>query len=204
MRLITLISCCAALLLSLTACGEDSPTGSAAPRTAASGDPASRDEAKGPTVTRLDASGLEVLRTRNFRAVLDGEDAGVDTRARGQAWFQVSLDGTILYYRLIVSNIRDVTMAHVHLAEEPGGDGPAVVWLYPEAPPAVTWEGRVNGVLGWGTIEADELVGPLEGMTLDDLLAAMDEGRTYVNVHTEANPGGEIRGVIDARGSGPH
>jgi hypothetical protein len=32
---------------------------------------------------------------------------------------------------------------------------------------------------------------------MDSLLTLMRRGRTYVNVHTEANPNGEIRAQID-------
>ncbi len=35
-------------------------------------------------------------------------------------------------------------------------------------------------------------------MTINDLLDEMQRGNTYVNVHTVANPGGEIRGQIEA------
>jgi hypothetical protein len=31
---------------------------------------------------------------------------------------------------------------------------------------------------------------------MDDLVAEIDSGNTYVNVHTNAFPGGEIRGQI--------
>ena len=70
----------------------------------------------------------------------------------------------------------------------------------PGAPPPQLIEGRFDGVLGKGTIRATDLVGPLEGMTLEDLLEAMDSGETYVNVHTDLNPGGEIRGQIETLG----
>jgi len=36
---------------------------------------------------------------------------------------------------------------------------------------------------------------------LQELLAQMRAGQTYVNVHTLANPGGEIRGQVEAPGS---
>jgi hypothetical protein len=37
----------------------------------------------------------------------------------------------------------------------------------------------------------------MKGKTLDDLLEQMRAGNTYVNVHTKAHPGGEIRGQIE-------
>jgi hypothetical protein len=37
-------------------------------------------------------------------------------------------------------------------------------------------------------------------MSLSDLLAAMQAGNTYVNVHTSQFPAGEVRGQIAARG----
>ena len=43
---------------------------------------------------------------------------------------------------------------------------------------------------------ADDLVGPLEGMSISDLIRKMRAGETYVDVHTISNPGGEIRGQI--------
>jgi hypothetical protein len=33
-------------------------------------------------------------------------------------------------------------------------------------------------------------------MQLDDLIALMQNGTAYVNVHTEQNPQGEIRGIV--------
>lgn len=132
-----------------------------------------------------------------FMARLSGDDAGVETDAWGHAVFNLSKGGTELRYRLIVHNLDDVLMAHIHLAP-PGEDGPPVVWLYPDAPPPQQIEGRFDGVLGEGAITAANLVGPLEGMTLEDLLDAMSAGNTYVNVHTVANSGGEIRGQIES------
>lgn len=142
-------------------------------------------------------NGVGATAVENLRAHARGREEvpPVDTRAQGQAVFQVSDDGEELTYKLIVANIEDVLMAHIHQAPA-GVNGPIVVWLYPSAPPPQLIPGRTQGVLAEGTITAGDLTGPLEGMDLDDLLADLRGGNAYVNVHTEANPPGEIRGQI--------
>jgi hypothetical protein len=129
-----------------------------------------------------------------FRATLEGEQEvpPVDSDAKGVAIFRLSNDGTELEYKVIVANIEDVTAAHIHLAPI-GENGDIVAFLFnPEAPT----EGRTNGVLAKGTITSADLVGPLEGATLSELIDEMEAGNTYVNVHTVEHPGGEIRGQI--------
>ena len=56
--------------------------------------------------------------------------------------------------------------------------------------------GQTNAVLSEGTISSSDLEGPMEDRDISDLVLAMSNGVTYVNVHTEANPDGEIRGQI--------
>jgi hypothetical protein len=132
-----------------------------------------------------------------FRAHLTGaaEIPSVDSRAQGQAIFKLSRDGTELSYRLIVANIENVLMSHIHMAPADANGG-VVVWLYPDAPPPQLIEGRFSGVLATGTITASDLTGALAGESLDALVAAIEAGNTYVNVHTSQNPGGEVRGQI--------
>jgi hypothetical protein len=125
----------------------------------------------------------------------DGEVPPNDSRAQGQATFQLSDDGDELTYRLIVANIQNVTQAHIHLGA-PTATGGIVVWLYPDAPPAVLIPGRSSGVLAEGTITEDDLVGTLEADSLEDLLAEIRAGNAYVNVHTSQFPPGEIRGQL--------
>jgi hypothetical protein len=43
---------------------------------------------------------------------------------------------------------------------------------------------------------ASNFVGPLQGKQLNDLVALMQNGTAYVNVHIEQNPQGEIRGTV--------
>lgn len=132
-----------------------------------------------------------------FSARLSGaeEVPAVDTRARGTAVFVLARDGQSLDYRLNVAGIDDVMMAHIHLAPA-GVNGGVVVWLYPSAPPPQLIPGRSSGPLARGTITADDLVGSLAGQSLEALLDALRSGGAYVNVHTSAWPGGEIRGQI--------
>jgi hypothetical protein len=134
---------------------------------------------------------------RNFTAHLSGaeEVPAVETRATGQAVFQLDRDGSALHYRLIVANIEDVLQSHIHLAPA-GQNGGVVAFLYPSGPPPQLIPGRTDGVLATGTITAGDLLGSLAGMTLDDLVDAIRSGNAYVNVHTVENPGGEIRGQI--------
>ena len=133
----------------------------------------------------------------NFRAHLSGDQEvhHVETNATGQATFQLSRDGESISYRLIVANIENVRMAHIHLAPA-GENGPVVVWLYPSAPPAKVIPGRTDGVLQTGIITKDNLIGQLKDQELSALVELMKDGRTYVNVHTVQYPLGEIRGQI--------
>jgi hypothetical protein len=132
--------------------------------------------------------------TRNYRAHLSGGPAGADTLSTGQAIFQFSEDGTALHYKLIVANLDNVTQAHIHIAPAPGQNGPVRLWLYPAEPPLMLIEGTSQGVLAEGVVHDGDA--GLVVVSLSELKTAIDEGRAYVNVHTTAYPGGEIRGQI--------
>ena len=126
-----------------------------------------------------------------------------DTPAQGQSVMTVSADGQSISFKLMASNIDNVVASHIHVGPV-GSPGPVVVFLYGNAPAG---GGRHNGILAEGTFAAANLVGPLAGQPLSALLAQMDAGNTYVNVHTNDGvaptntgpgdfPSGEIRGQI--------
>jgi hypothetical protein len=133
----------------------------------------------------------------------DEEVPAVATRARGTAIFHLSGDGSALNYKLIVANIENVVQAHIHIGV-PGMNGPVGVFLFgPVAPGG----GRANGPVAEGSLTAADFIGPLAGASMADLVAQMQAGNAYVNVHTDdgldpANtgpgdfPGGEVRGQI--------
>jgi hypothetical protein len=132
-----------------------------------------------------------------FRATLSGKQQNppIDTPAHGTATFTLSKSGKGLTYRLSVADVEGVSMAHIHIGPE-GQEGPVAAWLYPSKPPAVVKEGKFTGVLATGTITAADLLGPLQGKTIADLVDEIKGGTAYVNVHTTAHPAGEIRGQI--------
>ena len=119
----------------------------------------------------------------------------VDTKASGEATFQLSDDGMSLSYKISVVDLENATMGHIHLAMA-GANGPVATWLYPSAPPPVTKAGKFTGVLAEGTLTAASLTGPLAGKTIADLMTEIKNGNAYVNIHTEKNPNGELRAQI--------
>lgn len=148
--------------------------------------------------------------SREFEADLAGkfEVPVRATRADGEAEFTLNKKGTELHFELEVDDLKNVWMAHIHLAPA-GTNGPIVVWLFPRTatPPAQAIPGKFDGKLAKGVIRAADLVGPLAGQPLSTLVEAIRAGNTYVNVHTNDFvdppntgpgdfPGGEIRGQI--------
>ena len=129
----------------------------------------------------------------NFRAQCQGgnEVPSVDSNGQCQANFKLLDNGAGLQYRLIVANIEAVTQAHIHLAPA-GQNGGVVAFLFGFVPEGET----VNGMLAQGVLTDSDLIGALAGMTIADLVAELEKGDAYVNVHTQSIPSGEVRGQI--------
>jgi len=111
--------------------------------------------------------------------------------ATGKATVTISPDGSSLHFVVEVANMQNVTLAHIHLAAK-GQNGPVVVPFYtgPVKP------GSFTGTLAQGDATSSNLVGPLAGKTISDLVQNIKSGNCYVNVHNSAHPGGEIRGQL--------
>ena len=140
----------------------------------------------------------------NFVAPLSGDQEvpPVETQARGLAKLQLDASGGELSYRLVVAQLEGVTQAHIHCGSA-GVNGPVVAFLFALMPGGVD----VNGVLsGGGITDADVIVRPDSPecpggvASFDDLVARLESGEAYVNVHTLDNPGGEIRGQVQGGG----
>jgi hypothetical protein len=131
----------------------------------------------------------------DFDAILTGasEVPPVQTNASGDADLDVEIeDGQrVVDYEIFVNNIDRVTQAHIHQGSS-NETGPIIVPLFNASTPT----GPVTGQLAEGQFNSANFVGPLQGRQLDDLIALMQNGTAYVNVHTEQNPNGEIRGTV--------
>jgi hypothetical protein len=123
-----------------------------------------------------------------FTAKLSGQEEvpPVDTQATGMTEF--TPNGENVNYVINATNIKNVTEGHIHSGEK-GKNGPIVVTLFMSEP-------NKNEVNQKGTITADKLKGPMEGKSMSDLTAAMKNGSTYANIHSDQKPNGEIRGQI--------
>ena len=136
--------------------------------------------------------------------------ASVPTLARkGTGEFKAHIkrkQGKIRYVLTYSGLDSGVLQSHIHFgnAWENGGVsaflctnlGNAPVTVPNSPPPCPSTEGQVHGV-----IEAGDVIGPggergIQPGDFDALLDAISAGATYVNVHTNDFPPGEIRGQI--------
>ena len=155
-------------------------------------------------LTAMPASSAETT----FTASLTGSDhvpEAIQTDATGELKLIVSADSRKVRYELTVKDLLNVAAADVHLGPA-GANGPLVVKLFPVRG-ASPKKGPFSGVLAEGTFDASDLIGPLAGADLEELLEQVRTGNAYVNVHTSdgmdppnSGPGdyrlGEIRGQI--------
>jgi len=139
---------------------------------------------------------------RSYEAMLNGVQEvpdAVETRTTGRAILGFSPSLGLLKYSLEVFRGEDVTQAHLHCAAA-GENGPVVAFLFDS-------EGEprdVNDILTKGFLSNDDVMEqdgsddacPVTINNLASLLHAVREGYIYVNVHTEGNPSGEIRGQV--------
>jgi len=105
------------------------------------------------------------------------------TKAKGHAEFEFSKDGKSLTFKLYVYGIDSVAMAHIHHGPF-GKEGPIAVWLY-----KMPINGKFNGLLAKGTITDKDV-------NLDSLRTWMSDNDTFVLVHTQKFPNGEIGGPV--------
>ena len=129
--------------------------------------------------------------TNTFTASLTGaqEVPPVTTTATGSATFTSSTSGgvtTITYTVTVTGNLNGpVTAAHIH--------GPAATGV--NANPLVTL--TISNTTGTtGVLVSGSFTSTGSATTMAQLLAHMEAGNTYVNLHTAANQNGAIRGQI--------
>ncbi len=154
----------------------------------------------------LSAASALADREMEFKARLKGvnEVPSVSTGASGR--FEVEIDRRSgegrwkLRYDGLEGN---VLQAHIHFGQKDVNGGVSVFLCSnlpsPPTPPG-TQTCPPSPAKIEGTFTAANVIGPanqgIAAMELDELIRAMRQGATYVNVHSHLFPGGEIRGQI--------
>ena len=120
--------------------------------------------------------------TDNYTLVafpLSGEQEvpAVTTTAMGSGYALVNRNDFALELQVLTSGVEDATMAHIHTGFA-GENGPVLLGL----------EQSQSDVNRW--------MAPADAALTAEIFALLASGGHYVNVHTPANPSGELRGQI--------
>ncbi|WP_415839094.1 CHRD domain-containing protein, partial [Pseudoalteromonas byunsanensis] len=120
--------------------------------------------------------------TDNFTLVafpLSGEQEvpAVTTTATGSGYALVDGNDFSLELQVLTSGVADATAAHIHTGMA-GENGPVLLALEQDESDVNRWMAPANAAL------------------TAEIFALLASGGHYVNVHTPANPGGELRGQI--------
>jgi CHRD domain-containing protein len=116
---------------------------------------------------------------------------GINTGAFGDATIIVDIGARTVTYTVRVFNLPSgITASHIHVgaAQTPG---PVVVTF--AVPLTASNDFGYSGVVR----DTEFILRPEAGIrTPDDMFQAIIGGNSYVNVHSQVNPGGEIRGQL--------
>lgn len=136
-----------------------------------------------------------------FTATLNGANerpTPLPTTATGAGSFTLSADRNTLTWTLALTGANNVVASHIHFGGASIGGGPIVFPLY-AAP-------KANNPAIAGSVTRAAFLSPL-GVSFDTLIALLESGDAYLNIHTDdgvaptnTGPGdfasGEIRGQI--------
>ncbi len=120
----------------------------------------------------------------SFSATIDATQASTTSAGSGSGSFTLNAAKTELSYSISATGLADLTAAHLHNAAA-GSSGGVARTLSFTTDDNVTW--TASGT--WTSSEADQ---PLTTA----LVAELEAGNIYVNVHTTAEAAGEIRGQV--------
>ena len=133
---------------------------------------------------------------RNFRgAHLHGfnEVPSVMTAGKGSFKAELDRDTNTVAYELSWTGV-SATAAHLHFAQRDVNGNIVVHFCGTGGKPACPASGNLSGTFGAADVTA------AQGLdTFAELLTALRAGRIYVNVHSAAFPGGEIRAQLNNR-----
>ena len=127
-----------------------------------------------------------------------GEVPAISTSGTGDFTAKINRDETEFEFELTYENLEGTltTAAHIHLGQPNVNGGVSVFFCGGGGRPACP---NTSGTVT-GTATVTDVIGPTgQGIApgeFAELLRAIRAGATYVNVHTNKHPGGEIRGEV--------
>ena len=98
--------------------------------------------------------------------------------------------GTEIDWQMTLNGMTNVTASHIHAPAPAGTNASIIINLFIPVQPPPT--GTLTGLVARGSITNANNT----AVSLDSLRVLFNNGNAYVNVHTSANPGGEIRDQI--------
>jgi hypothetical protein len=123
----------------------------------------------------------------------------VGSRASGSASFGFGVDGTMQFQIFVANLTGQPTGVHIHGPADVSQNAPIILTLCGNPGPAVLATCSFSN----GTMSISGAITPNNlsqwGITAQTLVGWMEDGLTYVNVHTALNPAGEVRGQIYLR-----
>ena len=130
---------------------------------------------------------------QTLRAVLTGgaeAPTAVNSGAHGIATITINpSSGEVTWVIDVFNYPSGLTASHIHVGS-PGTAGPIIIDFNP-APIGVSGPFRISGS------STTVIPRPERGIrTMQEAMLAIAAGNSYVNVHSQANPGGEIRGQL--------
>ena len=149
------------------------------------------------TISQIGSSVNAQSQQQTFNAKLAGmnEVPPISTSASGTAQFKLSPDNKTISYTITANNINSVNEAHIHQGKA-GQNGPPIVQLTIADSKMDYGCQCMLPAIGDGTVTPDNFKGPLAGKKVSDLVNLIESGQAYVNIHTQKNTNGEIRGQI--------
>ena len=160
---------------------------------------AAGDETQGGALVRLES----YFEVPSVSSVAPDGSAG-----QGEFRWRLDKNRELIHYTLTWSVEVSATQAHIHFAQRSVNGGISVFLCTnlpnapaPPAPPTQACPVGPTGTIS-GTITPAHVIGPtsqgIEPGSWAELVAAMEEGFAYVNVHSARFPGGEVRGQVGA------
>jgi len=150
-----------------------------------------------------------------FSATLSGKEVVPPVKTDGTGTTTIEISPNSLSYQINVLNSGQVTSVQIHNGAI-GTNGEVLVTLYqsqgktgkfdnfPKLPDLsskfsdVSLTQKSSSFSASGDVQGSDLKGKLAGKTINDLLSEIKSGNTYVLVHTQDHPKGELRGQISS------